>query len=481
MDAGGTLEGRGSLGTILVAGPAQVRWSGGGIALALPDCIEANADDVRLSSLHLARISVHCLRETKDGPFLALSGAAGPRSLASHGALNRLALSWAGTDHPLEVRDLTWNLARRDRVLSGGVEGALHDPAKTPWFLPVALSARLQGGGRDRLTLALRASQGEGRTTLEADVKLSPGAGGKAAVRLRPVRFPPDAHPAERDFPVLSQYATTIAGLLAFSGDFAWDDDGLSSSGDLNIQNAVVEASGVAARGIDAQLQVQPLWPPTLAPGQRITIRLLEAGIPVRDLVLPIGLEAGKTLSVGEGQGSFAGGTLRVLPFTASLSPLRADMALEAVDLDVAQILALLGIEGLKGSGKLSGKLPVRIAEGETAISQARLESQGGTIAYDPAHPPQALTQGAASLALQALRNFHYDTLALTLDGALGKDSRAVLTLQGRNPDLYEGKMIKFTLNIDGALDTIVRRGVQAYQSPSRVREQIETQRRDHP
>jgi hypothetical protein len=46
--------------------------------------------------------------------------------------------------------------------------------------------------------------------------------------------------------------------------------------------------------------------------------------------------------------------------------------------------------------------------------------------------------------------------------------------LVGANPEFYNGYPVAFTLNLSGALEAIVRRGVTAYTIPDTLRTNIE-------
>jgi hypothetical protein len=76
-------------------------------------------------------------------------------------------------------------------------------------------------------------------------------------------------------------------------------------------------------------------------------------------------------------------------------------------------------------------------------------------------------------MALQALSNFQYNELTLTLDREPGGDTVALLHVKGQNPNFYDGYPVELNLNISGKLDQILDRGLQGYRIPETIRERL--------
>jgi hypothetical protein len=98
-----------------------------------------------------------------------------------------------------------------------------------------------------------------------------------------------------------------------------------------------------------------------------------------------------------------------------------------------------------------------------------------GTLRYAPSTAPSALLGGGESvaLALQALSNFQYSDLTLTVNRAAGGDTVALMQVKGRNPDFYGGHPVEFNLNISGKLDQILNRGLAGYRIPDTIRDRL--------
>jgi Dicarboxylate transport len=97
-------------------------------------------------------------------------------------------------------------------------------------------------------------------------------------------------------------------------------------------------------------------------------------------------------------------------------------------------------------------------------------------LRYRSETAPAALQAGGqgVDLLLQALENFHYEALRITLDGRTDAAMDIGLHLGGANPDLYDGHPVEFNLDLEGELGNILRQGVASFQIPDRIRERMQ-------
>jgi hypothetical protein len=97
-------------------------------------------------------------------------------------------------------------------------------------------------------------------------------------------------------------------------------------------------------------------------------------------------------------------------------------------------------------------------------------------VRYRPDQAPAALQAGGenVNLLLQALENFRYKELRLSINGRTDGEMDVGLHIAGANPNLYDGYPIEFNLNLEGALANVLRAGLTGYQIPQRIREQMQ-------
>ena len=171
------------------------------------------------------------------------------------------------------------------------------------------------------------------------------------------------------------------------------------------------------------------------------------------------------------------GGRVTVEPVHIEAGEGETSTAVWIAGLELEAMAALLAIDGLSGEGLFDGQIPAMIgASLDAEITDGIVISRGGgVIRYRPPVPPAALAghPGGVGLLMEALENFHYDRVAITLAGRLSEAMTVGLQLRGRNPDLYGGHPFELNVNLEGALGTLVRQAFEAYALPDMLAERV--------
>lgn len=128
-------------------------------------------------------------------------------------------------------------------------------------------------------------------------------------------------------------------------------------------------------------------------------------------------------------------------------------------EVDVQRLFEVVGLEGASGTGHLSGAIPVAVQSGAVAIHEGKLIGQAGLLRLRSEAAANLLAGGgeSAQLLLDALQNFQYDQLTLTAEKSFDGESVIRLHLEGRNPDVLEGRRFRINLNLTGNLDRLTR------------------------
>jgi hypothetical protein len=356
------------------------------------------------------------------------------------------------------------------------IASIVHEGAP-PWFAPLRLTGSVQPEGDSvAFDLELARPAGDVRMRVRGQHDLARAAG-RAKLDLAPVRFAPDRLQPAASAPVLAGAVDDVSGQLALRGALGWGAGGdLDADLDLLVEDLAF-SSGPArfaqANGVIAFDRLAPLSTP---PGQQLAIGLVDIGLPLTDGLLTFDLEPGQ-LVVEQLGWQLAQGRIRAAPFTIGSGPMRFATTLTAERLKLDEIFALAQLDGLSGEGTMHGTLPITIAGAEAVIAQGELVSDGpGWVRYRPKQPPAALEAGGqnVNLLLQALENFRYKDLRLTIDGRTDGEMDVRLHIAGANPDLYDGYPIEFNLNLEGALANVLRQGLAGYQIPERIRERMQ-------
>lgn len=95
-------------------------------------------------------------------------------------------------------------------------------------------------------------------------------------------------------------------------------------------------------------------------------------------------------------------------------------------------------------------------------VDQGLINAQApGVLRYRPDNKPAFFEKNSETeLLFKALQNFHYDSLAIGLNGKTRDDLQLTISLAGSNPDLYDGHPFKLSFNISGEIDTIIQRSL---------------------
>ncbi len=361
-----------------------------------------------------------------------------------------------------------------DQAIPLSVERISH-AGRPAWFAPLALQGEIVPK-TDNLAFEGVLNRIGGGLQLDVRGEVLRSGGGQATVELAPVSFDPQLQPHNLA-PVVADAVTDVSGKLALDGDLAWGDAGITSDLALLVDQLGFTSGPARLEQVNGVVRLDRLWPPTTPPGQQLAIGLLDLGLPLTDGITTFQVTDGPRLEVEQLQWHLAGGTARAEPFSLG-SPLSdLNVTLRAGQLDLGQLLALTRMDGLSGEGSLNGVLPVRVSEGAAIIENGELAATGpGVLRYASAAAPAALQAGGegVDLLLQALENFHYEALKITLEGRTDAAMDIGLHLAGANPDLYDGHPVEFNLDLEGDLADILRQGVASYQIPDRIRERMQ-------
>lgn len=168
------------------------------------------------------------------------------------------------------------------------------------------------------------------------------------------------------------------------------------------------------------------------------------------------------------------GGTLGA---ARAMVPLRMDKPVSATlrmeNIDIAALLEEVGGGKVKGTGILSGTLPVIWHPGGAVdfLGGELHTSQKGTLSLSP----EALPAGANEQMDQvkaALQNFHYTSLSVKVISGSKEQLALRLGLEGNSPDAFQGKPVKLTVNLSGDVLPFLRQSVMPMNNPAELLKQ---------
>lgn len=341
--------------------------------------------------------------------------------------------------------------------LGGGILRLLQYPAPvvplwvagTASFAPDGtIAAQINGAGANG---ALRLSAAATGT----------GDGGRIDIRVAPIQFSADGVQPADLFPIApADLLLAVEGRVSGAAVTGWGP-GAAEWGEVAVEDLSIAVPGLTAFGLNGRFSVAAFDPLTLPPGQVLTAEEVDTAILLRDGRLVFGIHGGDTLSVEDLHFTWAGGVLSADPFETGLNDEERVIALSAQGVSLDEVLSMIGDPDLEAEGDLAGRVPLRLSDDTIAIQGGLLAAtRPGVIRYRPAEPPLPADEQGVDLLLEALEDFHYDGLSLSLAGQTGQDLTVALRLRGNNPELYDGYPIAVNLSVTGALDQLLEQGL---------------------
>ena len=359
----------------------------------------------------------------------------------------------SGTDVDIAI-DMTPSAA-----VSARLSADIRDSAMPMRFAPLALTAQAQ---QDQDVVVV-----SGRIAAERGVALTFNGRHDMARKhaladfdLAPVRFEPDGLQPNDLLPIAGRTLRRVEGSVSARGTLAWRG---ALKGDVAVRlEDVGFESGIARfSDLDAVLRLESIMPPRTPGAQRITGTLQITGLPPAPLDLRFGLPGDDHLVVNAATLGLAGGTIGFNDLAlARGQPIESVLELKSVDLGA--MLALAGIDGLSGSGTIEGRVPVRMDDKGVLITSGRLAATGpGIVRYTGAALPEGLTGqsdnpgDAVRLLREALADFHYTELILTLDRSASGEGSLLVNLKGANPAVLDNHPFDINIRLDANFDRL--------------------------
>ncbi|WP_425406123.1 intermembrane phospholipid transport protein YdbH family protein [Hwanghaeella sp.] len=165
-------------------------------------------------------------------------------------------------------------------------------------------------------------------------------------------------------------------------------------------------------------------------------------------------------------EAQFLGGTITIREGLASASAGSLTGRVHAAAIDMNALADLMAIEGLEGTGRLTGDLKFHVTGDAIIIEAGELRADKPGILRYQGEALRAAASGNENLALlvQALENFHYEVLTLGIDIPEFGEGIVTLHLEGSNPDVLEGYPFDVTINLESEYGRLIREFLELYQ-----------------
>lgn len=142
--------------------------------------------------------------------------------------------------------------------------------------------------------------------------------------------------------------------------------------------------------------------------------------------------------------------------------PISAQINVKQVSLN--ELLSAATSKRATATGAVSGTLPIVIKrDGSFIIKKADLRTEkGGQLKLSPDVIPSDTPQVA--LLRDILKDFHYSAFTLGVESADSKQLSMLLSLEGNNPDVYNGRVVKLNVHLNGNVIELVQQTLNLLQ-----------------
>ncbi len=251
-----------------------------------------------------------------------------------------------------------------------------------------------------------------------------------------------------------------VTGAVSVSGQIALDAGGdLRTRLALALEGLALGSDDLAVEGLSGRVTFSELSPPATAGPQELSARRAIAGVPIEAprvrFTLPPRSDR-PLVRIHEAAGSLAGGDLVVEDAVWNSAARENALAIRVRSVSIERLLSEWQIEGITGTGRLSGLIPVRFGPAGLVIEDGRLAAGGGgVISVDWGAARQTLVDSGEQVARHRSRRVQ--------PGGARRLSVALQHLAQRQARAHPGRGARGTADRGGASARRPRRRALRY------------------
>ena len=391
------------------------------------------------------------------------------------GRLNIAGAGFALPQSQLQMKDISATAYLNDAELGTAADfaiGRLQHLASEPLFAALSLSGSIRNQAADGEAAVYALNMTGGAPDLRY-LKVSghhaPASGdGMLKAEIVPLNFAPDGLQPGALSPVLAQLEA-VSGQISANAQFTWSNKGVRSSrAAFELTNLSFARENTKITDLNASLNFLDLLSASTPPRQTISIQRIDAGIPLENLFVSYHIEgaAPPRIAIEQAQFSLLQGTVSLAPAIIDPALARSDTLIRISNIDLESFFNLIKVDGLTGSGRLDGQIPLTLKENRVTITRGHLAARApGVLRFQSEKASQLLASAGKemSLLLQAVQDFHYTQLSLDLDKGFTHDLVAKLSLLGNNPEVKDGQAFRLNIKLETDIDKILQSINQAY------------------
>lgn len=299
--------------------------------------------------------------------------------------------------------------------------------------------------------------------------KHAPDSGnGSLKAEIVPLSFSPHGLQPGVLSPILEQLED-VSGHISASTQFKWSKESVRDSrAAIELRNISFTRGSAKLNDLNIKLSLVDLLSPSSPPQQTITIRRIDAGVPLENLLVSYHIESADPprIAIEQAQFSVLDGLVSMVPTIIDPATARADTLIRISNIDLETFFSLIKVNGLTGTGRLDGQIPLTLESNQVAITNSHLAAKApGVLRFKSEKATQLLASSGKemNLLLQAMQDFHYTELSLDLDKSATHDLVAKLSLLGNNPQVKEGQAFRLNIKLETDIEKILQTINQGY------------------
>lgn len=269
--------------------------------------------------------------------------------------------------------------------------------------------------------------------------------------------------------PAWNQPFDLVTGRIIITGDLSWSPAPASGPA-LRATIDISEAGGFYERvlfsGLQGRAELQLLPELRSLSPAAFSIAQVDIGVPVGNVrataeLSPVRDQPLPRLLLTSARLDLLGGQVSGEQIPIDLNSEQHAFQLDVDGLSLADVVALQQTEGLAASGRLDGRIPVRIDPAGLTVSDGRLAARapGGYIRYAPAGGSQSLEQAApgTEVVFKILDDLQYQSLEVKADYTVDGNLLLNLAIKGRSPKLERTRPVHINLNLEQNILTLLK------------------------
>ncbi len=289
-------------------------------------------------------------------------------------------------------------------------------------------------------------------------------------IRLGPGHFWPSGL-----FPAIEPF-TDVGGRVGGRARITWRDGKFGGEAAVRIRNLGGAYQAARLGGVNGTVSLKSLFPPATDGFQTLRVARIDAGATLTDASVKFALSPAGILSIDPAVAAIAGGRIELTGRNMDLASEQADIEIAIDGVRFSEVPGLTALQEFDATGRIDGRIPVRIEGVRTTIKGGYLKSrEGGVLRLRSEGVNRALSAGGPQVALmlKALENFSYETLSAGIEKS--SDGAATVTLQtlGNNPAVANGRKFDINLNLETNLDRLLAVAADWYRLSGRVLKDI--------